>query len=234
MSEYAKHTTGSKNPIKRWLHNQRFSASLRLLYLEPNTRFLDYGCGDGELSLQVHRSHPDVTVVAYDPAQQLCDQAKEKLNPYPNITVQQHLSNLESFDRVACLETIEHLPEKELHELFANISSLIKEDGQCLFTFPIEHGVISLVKNCYRILTKRDKYVSVGRMIRRFLGLPVPRETAEQLSSCNYIYSHIGFDCRNMIQEIQKYFSIKETHVLPLGIITFGLGNSIAVLAKKL
>jgi|AP95_1055475.scaffolds.fasta_scaffold14266_2 SAM-dependent methyltransferase len=235
MSDYEKYTIGSKNPIKRWLHRQRFCASLKYLDLHSSQSFLDYGCGDGNLSLQVQKANSDVTIVAFDPATQLCDQAKEKLKNFPSITVTSDFgSGIGLFDRVACLETIEHLPSEELEDLFSNIKSVLKEDGQCLFTFPIEHGVISLIKNCYRICTGRDKYVSLNRTFRRFFGLPVPRETPERLSDCNYIYSHIGFDCNQMIHNIRKHFIVENIHVLPLGVICLGLGNSIAVVVKKL
>ena len=234
MSDYEKHTIASKNPIKRWLHRQRFGASVQLLQPKPHQKFLDYGCGDGELALQMHFNRPDLEVIAFDPATELFEQAIKKLSPFPNITVTQHFSpDMGKFGRIACLETIEHLPENELHELFDNIKSVLKEDGFCLFTFPIEHGFISLLKNCYRMVTGRDKYASIGRTFRRLLGLPVQREPQEKLSECNYIYSHIGFDCRKMIEKIRQHFVITKIHVLPMGYISFGLGNSIAVIAKK-
>lgn len=234
MADYAQHTIGSKNPLKRWLHKQRFAASFRLLDLHDGQSFLDYGCGDGELSLQISRHFPHVEVVAYDPAEELFVQAQRKLAHAERVTVTRDFDSITgSFDRVACLETIEHLPPKELESLFLNIKKVLKPDGFCLFTFPVEHGFASLAKNSYRLMTKRDKYASVGRTAKTVLGLHVEREPQESLSGCNYIYSHIGFDCRKMVQSIGKHFTVVRTTVLPAGTLLFGLGNSLAVIAKK-
>lgn len=234
MADYAQHTIGSKNPLKRWLHKQRFAASFRLLDLHDGQRFLDYGCGDGELSLQISRHFPHVEVVSYDPADELFVQAQRKLAHSARVTVTRDFDSITgSFDRIACLETIEHLPPKELEALFQNIKKVLKEDGQCLFTFPVEHGFASLTKNSYRLLTKRDKYASVGRTVKAVLGLHVEREPQESLSGCNYIYSHIGFNCRNMVRSIEKHFTVLRTAVLPAGTVHLGLGNGLAVIVKR-
>ncbi|GEM_PF-1471533 len=240
---YEKHTIASRNPIKRWLHRQRFDASLKLLQLESGQHFLDYGCGDGELVLQAKNYCPEIEVVAFEPAQELNEQAVKKLGGLAGISVIQNFksdipnidkSGIDKFDRIACLETVEHLPEKELAELFNNIKSVLREDGLFLITFPIEHGCISLIKNLYRMLSRRDPYVSIKHILRQFLGLNVPREQQRPLSDCNYIYSHIGFDSREMIKKIREHFDIKKIAVLPTGFITCGLGNSVAVVIRQI
>jgi len=233
--DYSKHTIASRNPVKRWLHRQRFNASLGLLQLKPNQRFLDYGCGDGELIFQAQNHYPNIEAVAFEPAKELNEQAMEKLGAFQNVSVIQNINIyiIGKFDRISCLETVEHLPEKELEELFGNIKSVLKEDGLFLITFPIEHGCISLIKNCYRLLTGRDKYVSIKRIFRQFFGLHVSREPQKPLSDCNYIYSHVGFDSRDMIKKISKYFTINKIVVFPTGFISFGLGNSVAVVCRR-
>ena len=231
---YEEHTVKSKNIVKRWLHRQRFAASFRLLQLEPGQRFLDYGCGDGELSLQISHVFPGIEIVAFDPATDLYQQAKRKLANQNNILVSKDFSNVVgTFDRIACLETVEHLPPPELLRVFKNIHSVLEPEGFCLFTFPIEHGLAALPKNSYRIAAKRDKYATIDRAMRSALGLAISREPQERLSDCNYIYSHVGFDCRKMINQIAEYFSITDIKVLPLGTITLGLGNSVAVIVKR-
>jgi ubiquinone/menaquinone biosynthesis C-methylase UbiE len=232
--EYASHTVGSKNPIKRWLHVQRFATSFRMLGIQSGHRFLDYGCGDGELSRQVSAAVPGSVIVAFDPAQDLYRQAEAKLKALPNVTVTNKFDvSWEPFHRVCCLETLEHLPPAELKTVFTNINSVLREDGYCLFTFPIEKGLSSLVKNCYRLLTRRDKYASFGRTVRCLFGLHVPREAQEQLSDCNYIYSHVGFDARAMIRCIEEYFTVEKVHVIPFGTVALGMGNGVAVIARK-
>jgi len=233
VASYAQHTIQSKNILKRWLHKQRFSSSLRLLDLHDGDSFLDYGCGDGELSLQVHRRYPHVSITAFDPATPLFVEAQSKLAECSNVIVAQSIDMQHRFSRIACLETVEHLPKEELDKVLSNIHHLLVDGGTCLLSFPIEHGVMSLVKNMYRILTKRDSYATFSRAIRCFFGLSVPRQPIKDLGGCRYIYSHVGFRCRNMIARIQEQFNIVKITVLPFGWIMCGLGNSIALVARK-
>lgn len=232
MPEYARFTVDSPNLLKRWLHRQRFEASCRLLDLADGQRFLDYGCGDGELSLRISRRFPASSIVAFDPVDENAAQARKKLADCRNATVTQDLSAVTGeFDRIACLETIEHLPAAELEALFSDIRRTLKTGGKCLFTFPLEHGFAALAKNAYRMISKSDRFASVGRTARSVLGQTVEREPTKKLGDSNYIYSHIGFDPRKMRQTLAENFEVIRVRVLPAGFVPFGLGNSVAVLA---
>jgi hypothetical protein len=230
--QYSQHTVGSRNPLKRWLHRSRFASSLKLLQIRPFDRLLDYGCGDEELAFRASDQFPAAEIVAFDPAEELYTQAEHRLAGRNNVRVT-HTCPHGHFDRVACLETVEHLPPGELATALKNIDAMLKADSLCLITFPIEHGIMSLVKNCYRMSTGRDKYASPARAVRAFLGLTVAREPYESLSGCRYIYSHVGFNCRQMLVEISNYFMIRNVYVLPTGMLSFGLGNGLAVIATK-
>jgi SAM-dependent methyltransferase len=235
MGTYASHTIDSKNLIKRWFHRQRFDSSLGLLDLKPGQHCLDYGCGDGELTLRICRKIEDINVVAYDPADSLLSQAKSKLNGIKNCTVTASLESVPgTFDRIACLETVEHLPTTELMRLFDDIRQRLAPNGRCLFTFPIEHGMASIVKNTSRRFSHSDRYASVRRMFCSTLGAPIEREPAQTLSGCNYIYSHVGFSCRNMLKSIKSQFSVVRRGVIPAGIVPIGLGYSMAIVVKNL
>ncbi len=232
--EYARHTVGSRNPLKRWLHEARFATSLKLLRVQPHDRVLDYGCGDGELAHRISRTSPTSDILAFDPAEELYSQAERRLAGDKNVRVVHSLGRVSGqFERIACLETVEHLPPQELATALRNIDALLAAGGLCLFTFPIEHGMMSLVKNCYRLATQRDKYASLSRTARALLGLPIPREPSASLSGCRYIYSHIGFNCRDMVTEISRHFVIKDSRVLPVGTVAFGMGNGLAVIVGK-
>lgn len=233
--EYARHTIGSRNPLKRWLHSQRYDSSIRLLALASCHSVLDYGCGDGELTARIASRFPALRVVAYDPAEELLLQAKCKLARYPNVHVTQRIDAVtESFDRIACLETVEHLPPQQLERVLADIHRLLAPEGLCLITFPVEHGAISLIKNLYRFLTGRDPFVSCSRTVRSLFGIPVVREPERSLSGCQYIFSHVGFDCRAMIGAIGRVFSVRRVAVLPsFGFIRCGLGNGVAVIVGR-
>jgi len=232
--DYSRNTVDSTNPIKRWLHRSRLSASVNLLQLQGTECVLDYGCGSGELSHRVSTQFPAAQITAFDPAAELFGQARRRLADCPNVALTNSFEAIpESFDRVACLEVVEHLPPVELAAALLDIQIALKPAGYCLFTFPIEHGVMSLAKNVYRRATGGDLYPSAGRAARSFLGLSVPRQDSAALSDCSYIYSHVGFDCRAMLDTIADSFSIEAVHVLPLGTVTLGLGNGLAVIARR-
>ena len=140
---------------------------------------------------------PSSQIVAFDPADDLYRQARRRLDGCTNVLVTNALDMLPgTFDRVACLEVLEHLPPVELEAALLDVRVALAKDGLCLFTFPIEHGAMSLAKNVYRITTGGDPYPSLASTARAFFGLSVPRQPSESLSNCSYIYSHLGFDCR--------------------------------------
>jgi 2-polyprenyl-3-methyl-5-hydroxy-6-metoxy-1,4-benzoquinol methylase len=231
--DYSKNTVNSRNLVKRWLHRSRLDASVKLLDLPARSRVLDYGCGSGELSRRISKRFPQAQIVAFDPADDLFSQARHKLADRPNVLVTRDLDMLPgTFDRVACLEVLEHLPPVELEAALLDIRVAVADDGLCLFTFPIEHGAMSLAKNVYRITTGGDPYPSLTSTARAFFGLPVPRQESANLNDCRYIYSHLGFDCRAMLATIGNVFAIEDVHVLPLGTVTLGMGNGLAVVAR--
>ncbi len=231
--DYSQSTVNSSNPVKRWLHRSRLDASLKLLKIKRRSRVLDYGCGSGELSRRISARFPASQIVAFDPADDLYRQAQRRLEGCANVLVTNTLDMLPgTFDRVACLEVLEHLPPVELEAALLDIRIALARDGLCLFTFPIEHGAMSLAKNVYRITTGGDPYPSLASTARALFGLPVPRQPSASLNNCSYIYSHLGFDCRAMLATISAVFAIEDVHVLPLGTVTLGMGNGLAVVAR--
>ncbi|HEY4308036.1 MAG TPA: class I SAM-dependent methyltransferase [Pirellulales bacterium] len=231
--DYSKSTVNSRNLVKRWLHRSRLDASVKLLDVKRRSRILDYGCGSGELTRRISAAYPSTQIVAFDPAEDLFRQAQRRLADCTNVLVSNSLDLLPgAFDRVACLEVLEHLPPVELEAALLDIRVALAADGQCLFTFPIEHGAMSLAKNVYRITTGGDPYPSLTSTARAFFGLPVPRQPSASLNNCSYIYSHLGFDCRAMLSTIANVFAIEDVHVLPLGTVTLGMGNGLAVVAR--
>src|SRR5262245_61079486 len=111
---YADLTTRDPNPVKRWLHQRRFTDALRILGdrgIGERTRILDVGAGDGELSRRA-ASRPSVDVVVYEPAPSQMEEARAGLAPLPAVSFAESLESLapDSFDYVFCLEVFEHLP----------------------------------------------------------------------------------------------------------------------------
>lgn len=230
MSEqYQNYTYQSPFALKRWLHQKRFTDAVKFLKLKENETVLDYGCGDGHFLEVAVESHPKELIFGYEPAQDLFDQAKEKLDPR-GIAVHKNLDALQSkkFDKIICMETCEHLPKKELQELLSNIKSLLKENGQLVISVPIESGLPALAKNSFRFIKDRHyDNLTIGNYFRTFLGRPVQRRADQALSGLNYIFSHIGFNFKEFEKELVKQFKIKKRYGSPTPGLHWSLNNTL-------
>jgi SAM-dependent methyltransferase len=227
-AQYQSYTYQSSFAPKRWLHHKRFTDAIRILRLGERDTVLDYGCGDGRLHEIAAQSHPRGLLFGYEPAQELFEQAKARLDE-KGVTVVQSLSELKGrkFDKVVCLEVCEHLPKKELHELLLNLKSLLKPGGDLVVSVPIESGLPALAKNTFRF-TKHHLYpdLSLNSYIRTFLGMPV-RRLPGSLSGLNYFFHHIGFDFREFERVLATQFKIKMRYCSPLDRLGSGLNNTI-------
>ncbi|HET8937983.1 MAG TPA: methyltransferase domain-containing protein, partial [Polyangiales bacterium] len=105
-------THQSQYAAQRFWHQKRFEACLELLELAPGMRVLDAGCGSGVFSDQIARS-PGVHVVAVD-ANAAAVGFVQHTYARENLEVRRgQVDELAfepgSFDRIACLEVIEHI-----------------------------------------------------------------------------------------------------------------------------
>ncbi len=94
--DYAKLTTGDRNPIKRKLQKLRLQHSLQALKnVEKNFSgtILDFDAGNGELSKQISLLFPQSKIVCYEPFEKLRQQAIENTQNFQNITVIGSLQN---------------------------------------------------------------------------------------------------------------------------------------------
>jgi 2-polyprenyl-3-methyl-5-hydroxy-6-metoxy-1,4-benzoquinol methylase len=222
---YQSYTYESPNSIKRWLHRKRFVDAVKILGLKPNETVLDYGCGDGYFLELASRSHPKELIEGFEPAQVQFDQATEKLKGQ-GLRVVQDLAELKGrkFDKIICMETCEHLPNSQLHELIVNIKSLLLPNGRFIVSVPIEIGLPALAKNSFRFV-KNPRYgnLSLKSYFRTFLGLHVQRDDERSISGLTYIFSHIGFNFKEFERELKKHFIIRREQCSPIE----QLGNSL-------
>ena len=129
-------------------------------------------------------------MVAFDPSEDMLSAIRSATSPETIITVAE-TSGFEdhSFDRIACLEVLEHMSEKEQVETLRQIHRLLTGDGRLLISVPIEIGPSAVAKNLARQLSGHPHQgVSVAGVVRSALCLRVEREAVH--------ISHIGFDHR--------------------------------------
>src|SRR5688572_14368882 len=91
------------------------------------------------------------------------------------------------FDRIVCLEVLEHMTEIEQVETLRQIRRLVAIDGLLLISVPIEIGPSAIVA---RLTDHPHPRSSFSNVIRSALGVPVERDAAR--------VSHIGFDYRDL------------------------------------
>jgi len=210
MDDYASYTHADPSRVKRYLHRRRFADALRLLDLGPDDTLLDLGCGDGYLLSLAAARLPAGRLAGYEPAAEMADQARARLEPL-GVTVAGDLAVLgdRRFTRLACLETLEHLPPSPLDALLAAASARLAPDGFLLASVPVEIGLPSLAKNLFRLArAPRRPDLDGRRLLRTLLGLPISRDDGQTLGSLPYHFSHVGFDHRRLERRLAADFRV--------------------------
>ena len=106
-------------------HDQRFRETIEQLQLPPNAIVLNITSRDAEAADYVLKANPEVSVINAEISSGLM-QVAEKLRPHIHQVKLSSYSNLpfydEQFNRIICLETLEHVAEpiqflRELHRV---------------------------------------------------------------------------------------------------------------------
>lgn len=225
MPTYDSYTHHDTFGPKRWAHQRRFRDGLCLLHLHPHDRLLDYGCGDGYFLRLCAEAVPDATLVGYDPLANMAGQARHAL-ANTKIMVTESLAELpaQSFSRITCLETCEHLVPAALDQTLRDIRGLLDPRGLALFSVPVEIGPVALVKNIYR-RWRRPGYEnwSWRNVWRTTIGRPVAPLINHALGH-PYIFSHIGFDHRRFAARLATDFQLEKIMFTPFPGLGY-LGN---------
>ncbi|MEN6451950.1 MAG: methyltransferase domain-containing protein [Thermoguttaceae bacterium] len=187
---YSHLTVDSRFAIKRFSHRRRFARTVDLLAVSEGQRILDYGCGDGHLLRLIAERWPTCELVGYDPMpSQLGELRKAAGAGRIEATAETGGLADASFDRIACCEVLEHLPEREQRRVLADIRRLLRPEGMAIITVPVEIGPASLGKNLVRwAIGESYEKAAIGNILRASLGLRCVRDEA-----ATYISGHVGF-----------------------------------------
>jgi len=187
---YSHLTIDSESAIKRFSHRTRFSIAQRLLRASALDRVLDYGAGDGYFLQLMASTAPAAMMVAYDPSEDMLSQIRVASSTNTIIAVAEITGFQDHFfDRIVCLEVLEHLTETQQVDTLRQIRRLVAKDGLLLLSVPIEIGPSAIAKNVARRISGHvHPGASFSNVIRSALGVPVERDAAR--------VSHIGFDHR--------------------------------------
>lgn len=128
---------------QRFWHQKRFDLCLELLDVTPGMRVLDAGCGSGVFADRIARAYA-AEVVAIDANEAAVRFAREHY-PRTNLEVRRgHVGALGlepvSFDRIACLEVIEHIHLAQGRAMLETFAKLLKPGGKLLVSTPNAHS----------------------------------------------------------------------------------------------
>lgn len=212
---YAKLTTESPSLLKRFSHAKRFDVALELLAVEPNDEVLDYGTGDGFMLKKLLSANPR-SIVGYEPMESQYEQLENMFGrqEHGKTTIATDLGCVapRHFDKICCLEVLEHLPEHDQISALTEIKQLLKSGGVVVVSVPIEVGLSGLLKNFARwIIRQEHANATFINMWRAFFGQKIDRGQEA------YITTHIGFDYRDLEKLIiSEGYKVKKKRFSPL------------------
>jgi 2-polyprenyl-3-methyl-5-hydroxy-6-metoxy-1,4-benzoquinol methylase len=212
---YDAQTIHSRSRLKRWSHVARFQRACRLLAPRDGDRILDYGTGDATLLRALHAAAPGASLVGYEPFMT----QEASANAPPGARIVGSPSGLAGFDKVACLEVLEHLEGSTLDAAVDNIVAAVRPGGLILISVPIEIGPSMVFKTIVRAAsgalhenttlsnTIRSAFGRTGRIVRR--------------ADDGFIASHVGFDWRTLRGRLRgrdlAEVSVTFSPIAPLG-----------------
>jgi SAM-dependent methyltransferase len=222
---YADITLRDPNPVKRWLHRQRFRDAVDIARRENvpaqgerPLRILDFGAGDGELICQLLSLRP-IEGYVYEPTPSLMAEATSKLAGAPGITFITDITTApgDYFDLVYCLEVFEHLPVKETDDALREIARLLTSTGRAIIGVPHELYLPALIKGVFRMTRRYGSFDATPRWIAAaMLGRPPANRPVREIApGFPYHHAHMGFDFRALARRLEERFTVVEQWFSP-------------------
>jgi len=228
---YSELTVDSPSRFKRWSHSSRFTQALELGDLQIHDTIADYGAGDGYLLEKVLQAGVGSELWAFEPM--LADQARERLDG--RALVVENAAELPSgyFDKVFCMEVIEHLRNDLVNEAFSQIYRILKPTGLAVITVPIEIGISSLFKNSVRI-AMRKPHPGTNAATILYSALLQPRLVKRFETSPNYMASHLGFDYRTLPKILKTHgFIVQLRDFSPVSFLGPVLNSQVSYVVRR-
>jgi SAM-dependent methyltransferase len=212
IGDYAAGTHQHRHGLMRFTHRRRFGQALRLLAAESTSRVLDFGSGDGYLLAQLLPRVTSGRLVAFEPLAELREPMTERFARTP-VEVIGDRSTLagQRFDRIACLEVLEHLQPRDLEIALETLTDALDRDGILVVSVPVEIGPSVLLKYvAERMITGSNRHYAVSEVLRAALGRHVPRNPEAAF------LPHKGFDHRVLRRVLAARFRMEQERFAPL------------------
>ncbi|MUM35482.1 class I SAM-dependent methyltransferase [Mycobacterium sp. CBMA361] len=224
---YYKDQAANTNPVIAWSHRSRYEKAISLID-RPNSKVLDYGCGDATFLAMAS----DRIAEGYgcDIDEHQIQDCRDRLGAIPNL----HFVSIGdlgedydgAFDVVTCQETLEHCTDEAIDTILDDIARLCSPTGRVIISVPIEIGPSFAVKQSIRALAARmgnsSYHVSerygprdAARMVFARASTKVERPLYEVDGLTGY--SHFGFNWRALRERVAQTLEVVDTEFTPLG-----------------
>ncbi|HZC46936.1 MAG TPA: methyltransferase domain-containing protein [Candidatus Acidoferrum sp.] len=196
------------NRARRFLHERRFWWLVdRLQRLKiGRADIIEIGCYDGKTVSYLERSGIAVNrYVGYEADDEVAIPAQELWVNRAEISIVRSKSPTDidesaKFDVGICMETLEHLPDELVDSYLEVLARIVR--GPVFFTIPVERGAMLVAKQLgYRIFGMYGERLSWRDIVAGALSQTdrIPR------------HEHRGFDDRQMVERIARYFRVEES-----------------------
>lgn len=234
---YSDITFKDKNPIKRWLQQQRLYTASRIAAGMNPKYILDFGAGNGELCKIIALQFPEAKIICYEPTPNLMDEAKENLVNLRNVVFCNELGELadNSVGLIFCLEVFEHLPEKETEDALRQFKRLLIDNGSAIVGVPVEVGFPALYKGIFRITRRFGAFdASIKNILLSLFYFPPSNRTASEIApGFSFYYEHMGFDYRKLQALLYSKFKIERVVAGPISFFGTWLNPEVNFLVRK-
>lgn len=130
------------------------------------------------------------------------------------------------YDISICLETLEHIPAKDLEDYIKLLS--IKTTKYCLISVPNEKGLVLFFKHIIKSITQSKKETESYSLSELLYGTIGKMSKVERIDC-----GHKGFDHSDLAKILQKYFIIHKIESIPYARIPKVFGFNIGFVLQK-
>ncbi len=121
-----------------------------------------------------------------------------------------------AYDRIACLEVLEHLPQPILEQAIERLRALLAPDGVLVVTVPIEIGLPGFLKYAAaRVITRSNRHLSFTEALGLLAGRVPSRDTGTDF------LSHRGFDHRPVKRRLLEAFRLERERYSPVPLMGY-------------
>jgi hypothetical protein len=227
-TSYAEATHGSPFWIVRYAHRRRYEVAVSLIREARPKVVVDWGAGDGYvLGELLTGPEPPELVLAFEPGhrmQPLLEERRRSLDLGDRLRWFTTIDEIERFldgrpiDVLACLGVLEHLPLQPRRDFYEFAARTVAPDGMVLLDLPVEYGPAVVVKELgRRVLKGRPAEYRLRELAARAVGRTHrdPRRFDDDAST-GFIYTHQGFDHRQIVGEMAPDFEVDAQRGSPL------------------